>query len=491
MLIGVDIGTSTTKAILMRRDGSIIKSHNEAYCIDTPRPGWAEQNPNTWVEKAIKCIRAVAEGHQYEVKGLSFSGQMHGIVLVNESGSPLRPAIIHLDARSSDALDEIYSRYSIEELCGVIFNRPAAGFGLTSLVWLKNHEPHILEKARHVLSVKDYVRSRLCGEIGQEYSDASGICCLDLRKRVWAYDIFKGLGLPESIFPPLAASTDQAGTLTATVARETGLPAGVPVFFGGADNGVAGIGSGVVEDGTMAINIGTGGQCGTTASSLLFDKEFRTSTFCHSLPDRWNLYGGSLSAGLSMKWFRDSFFPGQDFAVLSDLAAKAKPGASGVMFLPYLTGERTPWLDAKARGIFWGLSLDHGPAEMARAVMEGVSFALEQSYSILLEAGVKVTRMLSMGGGAKSSIWPQIQADIFGLPIETVSGGDACTGAAILAGVGAGIYPDVQTGVSEAVELKGKTFTPDPAASAMYREKKDLFRNLYLANKDLFALNNA
>jgi D-xylulose kinase len=487
MLIGVDIGTSTTKAILMRRDGSIVKAHNEAYGIDTPRPGWAEQNPNTWVEKAIKCIRAVAEGHQFEVKGLSFSGQMHGIVLVNESGSPLRPAIIHLDARSSDALDEIYSRYSIEELCGVIFNRPAAGFGLTSLVWLKKHEPHILEKTRYVLSAKDYVRFKLCGEIGQEYSDASGICCLDVRNRVWAYGIFNGLGLPESILPSLAASTAQAGTLTATASRETTLPAGVPVFFGGADNGVAGIGSGVVEDGTMAINIGTGGQCGTIASSPLFDKEFRTSTFCHSLSDRWNLFGGSLSAGLSMKWFRDSFFPGQDFAILSELAAKAKPGAEGVLFLPYLTGERTPWLDPKAKGVFWGLSLHTGPAEMARAVMEGVSFALEQGYSILLEAGVKVTRMLSMGGGAKSAIWPQIQADVFGIPIETASGGDACIGAAILAGVGTGIYPDVETAVKEVVRLEGKTFTPEPSASALYREKKELFRELYLANKDLFA----
>lgn len=486
MLIGVDIGTSTAKAILMREDGGILASHSEAYPIDTPRPGWAEQNPDVWLEKALVCLRAIASGHAAEVKGIAFSGQMHGVVAVDGQGKPLRPAIIWADSRSRDALEEIASVYPSERFCGVVLNRPAAGFGIASLVWLRMHEPEILEKARHVLCPKDYVRFGLTGEIGQEVSDASATCCMDVRKREWAWDILKGLGLPERIFPAVSESTDQAGVLAKAAAEKTGLMAGTPVFFGGADNGMAGIGSGLVEEGTMGINIGTGGQCVACASRPYFDREYRTSTFCHSIAGRWSLFGATLCAGLSMKWLRDTFFPGQDFAVLSDLAAKAGPGSGGAFFLPYLAGERTPWLDPAARGIFWGLSLDQGAPELCRAVMEGVTYALEQSFAILTEAGVKPTRLLSMGGGAKSALWPQIQADVFGMPVETVSGGDACTGAAIIAGVGAGIYRDVFEGVKAAVKAEGKIFTPDPRAHEIYAGKKEIFRQLYLDNKNLF-----
>lgn len=486
MLIGIDIGTSGSKAILMREDGEILKSHHEEYSIDTPQPGWAEQNPEMWVEKAVICLRTVAADSPGEIKGISFSGQMHGIVMLGDDNRPLRPGIIWADSRSHDALEEIAARFPEEEFCGVVLNRPAAGFGIASLVWLKNHEPAVLDKARHFLCVKDYVRYRLTGEIGQEASDASGTCCLDVRKRDWAWDILRGLGLPDRIFPKVAASIDQAGTLTADMAESTGIPAGTPVYYGGADNGVAGIGSGVVEDGCMGVNIGTGGQVGTIASQPFFDQEFRTSTFCHSVPDRWNLFGASLAAGLSIKWYRDVFYPGQSFTVLSDLALKARPGSGGLLYLPYLTGERTPWLDPRARGMFFGLSLEHGAAEMARAVMEGVTFALEQSFSILREAGVKPTRMLSMGGGAKSSVWPQIQADMFNMPVMAASGGDACTGAAILAGVGSGVYKDVFEGVKAAVRLEGKMFEPDPAAHEVYMSRREKFKQLYLRNRELF-----
>ncbi len=488
MLIGIDIGTSGTKAILMREDGIIVKSHHEEYGIDTPQPGWAEQNPELWVEKAFVCLSQVRPDSGETVHGIAFSGQMHGIVMVDGAGTPLRPAIIWADSRSHDALEEISQRFPMETFCRTILNRPAAGFGIASLVWLKNHEPQILDKASAVLCVKDYVRYRLTGEIGQEASDASGTCCLDVQKRQWAWDILNGLGLPDRIFPAVASSIDQAGSLSKEAAARCGLAAGTPVYYGGADNGVAGIGSGVIAEGDMYVNIGTGGQCGTIAAQPYFDKEYRTSTFCHSVPDRWNLFGASLCAGLSMKWFRDVFFPGKSFADLSSLAAQAQPGSGGVMYLPYLTGERTPWLDPRARGLFFGLSLEHGQAEIARSVMEGVTYALRQSFDILVKAGVKPTSMLSTGGGAKSAVWPQIQADMFGLPVKAAQGGDACTGAAILAGVGSGIYKDVFEGVAAAVKLEGTVFEPNAKAHELYLANIDKFAQLYIRNRELFYL---
>lgn len=486
MLIGVDIGTSGTKAILMRRDGAIVRAHREGYGISTPRPGWAEQDPDAWLEKAVVCIRAVAGGDGATVKGVAFSGQMHGIVLANAEGTPLRDAVIWADSRSHREILQIEEAVGADALRGATLNRVAAGFGLASLMWIRNHEPAVLDGAAYVLCPKDYVRSRLCGEFGQEASDASSTCCLDVKSAAWAWNVIRRLGLPERIFPAVHASADVAGGLTASASARCGLPAGTPLYYGGADNCMAGIGSGIVDDGCVGVNIGTGGQVGTIAAEPYFDPEYRLSTFCHVIPGRWSIYGASLAAGLSLKWYRDAFFPGLEFAALSELAARAKPGSGGLFFLPYLTGERTPWLDPKARGMFWGLSLEHGPAEMTRAVMEGVAYALDQSFSLIRDAGVRPTRLLSLGGGAKSALWPQILADMFGMELRTVAGGDACTGAAIVAGVGAGAYRDVFEGCAAAVGREGTAFVPDPAAVAAYAENKDRFRRIYLHNRELF-----
>ncbi|MDR3210541.1 MAG: xylulokinase [Planctomycetota bacterium] len=484
-LIGLDIGTSTTKAILMSPDGGVIQSHSGEYPIDSPHPGWAEQDPEAWVTQAKNCLGVVAAGHRDAVKGLSLSGQMHGVVLLGEDQRPLRPAIIWADQRSADALEEIASRYPREVLGQTILNRPAAGFGLATLVWLRNHEPDILRKTRTVLAAKDYVRFRLTGVLGQEVSDASGTTCLDVRKGDWAFDILSGLGLPDRIFPKISGSLDPAGEINADAARDTGLRPGTPVFFGGADNGCAGIGSGLTEDGCLGINIGTGGQVGVAASEPYYDPEYRLSVFNHSIPGRFNIFGASLAAGLSLKWLRDTFFPGRPFAELSALAARAQPGAGGLLFVPYLAGERTPWFDPGARGQLFGLSLSHGAPEICRAVMEGVTYALEQSFALLVQAGVKPRRLLSLGGGAKSEIWPRIQADVFGMPLETAAAGDACTGAAILAGVGAGIYPDISAGVKAAVRPPREKFDPDPTRHAFYQGRREAFRELYLRTRDL------
>ncbi len=486
MLIGVDIGTSGSKAILMRETGEILASHQEEYSITSRHSGWAEQNPDMWLEKAAACVKQVAGGAANQVKGIAFSGQMHGVVLLDRNRRPLRDAIIWADSRTGREVEEVTERIGRERFQAVTLNRLAAGFGLASLVWLRKHEPETLAAAECVLCPKDYVRGRLSGVWGQEVSDASGTCCLDVTRGDWAWDILSELEIPGRIFPKIERSTSPAGFLTAEGGKLCGLPEGVPLYYGGADSSMAGIGAGLVEEGQLGINIGTAGQVSSVLSKPRFDREFRTSTFCHPIPERWIIQGAILTAGLALKWFREGFAANRDFAELSEMAGRVPCGADGLYFLPYLTGERTPWYDPEARGIFAGITLRHGVAEFTRAVMEGVTFALAESYEVVTEAGVHGKRAVSMGGGAKSPVWLQIQADVFGLPVEPVAAGDACVGAAIVAGVGAGVYPDVFAAVREVVRKSGEVYEPREENHRLYAEKLEVFRNLYLNNRNIW-----
>ena len=486
MLVGVDVGTSGAKAVLMEEDGEILAARSEEYGVDVPKPGWAEQPPEIWVEKASRCIRAVVSGHERAVGGVAFSGQMHGIALVGKDGRPVRNAILWADGRSGSEAEEIPELVGRETFLATTLNRVAAGYGLATLLWLARHEPETLDKTAYMFCPKDYLRFRLGGAVIHERTDASGTCCLDAARREWAREIFATLNLPSGILPPLADSTDEGGTLSASGAALCGLPAGTPLYCGCADNAAAGIGAGLADAERAGLNIGTGGQIGVVGGELRTDPEYRLSTFLHPIDGCWNIYGATLAAGLSLKWFRDAFCPGRSFAELDAMASQAAPGARGLLFLPYLVGERSPWLDPQARGIFFGLSLKHGLPEMCRAVMEGVVFALEQSYAILSGMGLGRQILLSMGGGARSAPWRQIQAGIFGLPVETASEGDACVGAAILAGVGSGIYGSIAEGCAAVTRGCSRRYEPDPKATALYAERKQAFRSLYLANRDLF-----
>ncbi len=490
MLIGVDIGTSASKAVLLRQNGEILASHQESYGIAVPHPGWAEQNPEMWLEKAALCLKkvAAAAGDPKQIHGLAFSGQMHGMVLLDSAGRPLQNAIIWADSRSGREVAEVTARIGRERFQAVTLNRLAAGFALASLFWLKKNAGEILKQAACVLCPKDYVRGRLSGLWGQEKSDASATGCLDVARGDWAWEILDELEIPRRIFPKIAGSTDPAGVLTAEGAALCGLPAGLPLYYGGADSSMAGIGAGLVEEGVLGINIGTGGQVSAVLTQPCFDREYRTSTFIHPLPERWIIQGSTLAAGLSLKWFRENFAAHRDFAELSELAGGAACGADGLLFLPYLTGERTPWYDPEARGIFAGLTLRHGVAELARAVMEGVTLGLEQGYTLLREAGVKSGRALAMGGGARSPVWLQIQADVFGIPVQAAAAGDACVGAALLAGVGAGVYGDVYAAVRQVVRGGGTVYEPRGAFRQVYAERREQFRELYLRNKDLWRM---
>ncbi len=482
MLIGVDIGTSSSKAILMRENGDVAAAHGEEYGITTRFPGWAEQNPDMWFEKAALCVRRVAAAAGGDVKGIAFSGQMHGIVLVDREHKPLGEAILWADGRAGVEVKEISEIIGEDVLRGVTLNRLAAGYGLASLYWLRKHDPQRIEKAAAVLCPKDYVRGRFTENFAQEISDASATCCLDVVAGKWAWSIIDALKLPRTMFPAIHRSTECAGGLNAESAALCGLPAGIPVYCGGADSSMAGIGAGVVEEGVLGLNIGTGGQVSAILREPLFDAEYRASTFCHPIPGHWIAQGSTLCAGLALKWFRDAFCPGKDFSELSTMAGRVPAGSEGLLFLPYLAGERTPWFDPAARGMFAGLSLRHGMPEMVRAVMEGVTLALEQSFGILKNMGVAGRRIISMGGGAKSPEWLQMQADVFGLPVHAAVG-DACVGAAITAGVGCGVYADFFEGCRVAVGGNKKISIPDDRNHASYRECKEAFRALYENNR--------
>ncbi len=478
MLIGVDIGTSSAKAILVRENGEVVASHGEDYGITTRFPGWAEQNPDLWYEKAALCVRRAAAAAGGGVKGIALCGQMHSLVLVDRENRPLGDAIIWADSRSGREVEEISGIIGEDVLRGATLNRLAAGFGLASLFWLRKHEPETMEKAAAALCPKDYVRGRFTGNFEQEISDASATCCLDVAEGEWAWSLLDRLGLPRAIFPALRRSTDFAGGLNAESAELCGLPAGVPVYCGGSDSGMAGIGAGLIGEGVFGLNIGTGGQVAALLRKPLFDAEYRTSTLCHPIQGHWIVQGATLCAGLALKWFRNAFCPGKDFSELSAMADSVPCGSEGLLFLPYLTGERTPWFDPDARGMFAGLSLRHGIPEMVRAVMEGVTLALEQSFGILREMGVAGDRIISMGGGAKSPVWLQMQADVFGLPVHAATG-DACVGAAIAAGVGCGVYADFFEGCRAAVGGGRREYLPDPQRHAVYRESREAFRALY------------
>lgn len=486
MLLGIDIGTSGVKAALVDPARGVVREHLENQDILTPHPSWAEQDPETWVKNACLCIRAVTSGGE-KVDAISFSGQMHGIVVLGKDRRPIRNAIIWADNRSHAEIQAAMEKLGGDYFRSTILNPLAAGFGLASLLWLLKHEPEVMANAAHVLCVKDYVRFRLGGELAQDVADATGTCCMEVATGKWAFDILDRLGLPARLFPTTGKSVDFAGGISEEGEKMTGLPKGTPLYFGGGDQGVASIGAGITVPGIIGSNIGTGGQVTTCATSPIHDKQFRTTTFLHSIPGSWTIFGATLAAGLSLKWFRNALFASTSFKELDATAAKAEPGCDGLLFLPYLAGERTPYMDPLARGMFWGLRLKHGAPEMARAVMEGVCLALRQCFDVLLEAGVEAKTILAMGGGAKSPMWLQMQADMYGMPVRVASGADACLGAAIIAGAGHGIYADVQEGAKILSQSQGAVIEPDRKRNQVYTEKLALFKELYQANKSLFS----
>jgi len=489
--LGIDLGTSSVKALLINREGRLLAEAFHTYPILSPRPGWAQQDPEDWWKATCAaladCRKAAPDA---QVESLSFSGQMHGTVVVNRKGVPVRPAIIWADQRSAAEVAEFLAATGKEKLAGWTANPLATGFQLASLLWLQKHEPKSLQEVRAVLLPKDYLRGRMTGVWAAEASDACSTLLFDTAHRQWAAEVIAAAHFHRSWFPPSGEATDRAGEITARAAKETGLPVGTPVVMGGGDQPVTAVGNAVTEPGQVLSTIGSGGQLFAPTAEPKYDPQLRTHTFCHVMRDRWYVMGAILSAGLSLKWLREQVLgPGApDYAALSEAASDVPPGAEGLVFLPYLTGERTPHLDPHACGVFFGLTPRHTVVHLVRAVMEGVVMALAEGLEIMRGLGISPKSVIAAGGGARSPLWRQIQADIYGCPVSTTGVREqAAYGAALLAGVGVGWWASVKDACAACVRPASDPLEPSPQNGEVYQPVRELYRRLYPQLRDLMA----
>lgn len=486
-LLGIDIGTSSAKALLYdATSGAARATASHEYPLHRPAPDRAEQDPLDWWQATVTIVRRLVQQTGIrDIAAIGLTGQMHGTLLLDHAGQPLHPAIIWADQRSGAASTAITDKLGKAAYTAISGTLPAAGFMIATLVWLAEHQPDLLDRAAHVILPKDYVRLRLTGEIATDISDAAATGAFDVSRRTWATDVLRALDLPTDIFPPALDSTAVTGRLTADAAAELDLPPGIPVVAGCADQPAQAVANGIIAPGVASVTTGSGGQVFiplTLSAGGVVPVDDRVHVFNHAVPGMWYTLGAILSAGLALRWLRGiTGLNGQPdaYATLSAEAAAVPPGASGLLFLPYLTGERTPHMDPAARGAFVGLSDYHQRGHLARAVMEGVTFALRQTLDICRGLGEPVERVIVAGGGAESDVWRQMQADIFGLPLQkSLMHEQTSTGAALLAGVGAGVYASVSEACADRVRY-GDVTTPDPTRQARYNELYEAYLTLY------------
>ena len=485
--IGIDVGTSSVKSLLMGNDGSVLGVAQREYDISKPQASWAEQDIESLWRATCETLRELTGKFTCEIAGIGFSGQMHGLVTLDRNNNPVRPAIIWADQRSQAAID--YVSKIIPDYRDTTFNSLSTGFLLASLIWLRKHEPANYDKIAHVMLPKDYIRFRITGELATEVSDASASAAFDVRKREWAWEMLAKLSLPREIFVSVHDSCEIAGKVTRTCSEQTGLPEGVPVVYGGGDTLVQTVGNGVTD--SLISNIGTASQLLCPINSPLYDPEFRTNTFCHVVPSQWLIMGANLTGGVALKWLRGIL--GMDsYDEMTKLALEAGPGANGVIFLPYLNGERTPWNDPKARGIFFGLGLEHGRRELIRAVMEGIIFAQRESLEIFRTMGLNFSRVVVSGGGARSQAFREIIASVLNCEIVTNKVNEqGCIGAAILSAVGTGFFANIDEACKRIVKFDDHVTSPEPEVSKRYDEIFAKFHKLYPNNHELFVTSSA
>jgi xylulokinase len=485
--IGVDTSTTATKALLMDATGTVVTIGRSTYEFETPHPLWSEQSPQLWWDAATEAIRAaLAEAGVggSEVSAVGLTGQMHGLVLLDESGEVLRPAILWNDQRTQAECDEIRDRVGARELISITGNDALTGFTAPKVLWVRNHEPDIYARVAHVLLPKDYVRYRLTGEYAVDRAGGSGTILFDLAARDWSTEVVNALEIPMNWLPPTFEGTAVTGTITPSAAAATGLQAGTPVVAGGGDQAANGVGVGAVTPGVVAMSVGTSGVVFAAADRPIIEPQGRLHAFCHAVPGMWHLMGVMLSAAGSYKWFHDALVPDSGYEALSAEAAAVSPGAEGLVFLPYLSGERTPHPDPRARGAFVGLTVRHGLGHLARAVMEGVSFGLRDSVE-LMTSEIDLGEVRVSGGGASSDLWLQIIADVLDRPVRVVGTAEsAAHGAAILAATGAGAFASVAEACEAAVEV-GPAIEPGDGV-ATYAESYAVYRDLYPALRNSF-----
>ena len=474
-LIGIDVGTGGSRAVLIDAFGKIVAAATvEHEPFVSPQTGWAEQDPRDWWRASAAAIRSAI--HQAnipaeDIKGVGLSGQMHGSVLLDESDQVLRPALIWCDQRSADQCRKLTDNVGAARLIELTSNPALTGFTLPKLLWVRDNEPETWARVRSVLLPKDYVRFRLTGDKATDVADGSGTLLLNVAARRWSSEMLAATEISESLLPKLYESQEITGSVSKEAADETGLQAGTPVIAGAGDQAAGAVGLGIVRPGMVSATIGTSGVVFAATNTPALDPKGRVHTFCHAIPGRWHVMGVTQGAGLSLRWFRDQFgakangiVSGDPYDSLTAEAATVPPGAHGLLWTPYLMGERTPHLDPDARAALVGLTASHTRAHVVRAILEGVAFSLKDSFEILKELNVPCPTVRLGGGGARSPLWRQIQADIYGQPVECMEAEEgAAYGVALLAGVAAGAWPDVETACDAVIKTR-QCVEPDPEA---------------------------
>jgi xylulokinase len=488
--LGIDTSTTSSKALLIDEKGAVIAVESSAHTLQTPKPLWSEQDPQEWwqaVSASIKSVLKKAGISGESVAAVGLTGQMHGLVLLDESGNVLRPAILWNDQRTQSQCDEIHQIIGREKFIQISGNIALTGFTAPKILWVKENEPKVFAKTKHVLLPKDYIRYKLTGEYAMDKADGAGTVLFDLKARDWSDEVLAALEIPRSWMPKTFEGTEFTGQITKEVAALTGLKEGTPVAAGGGDQAAGAVGVGAVEPGIIGLTVGTSGVVFATTPSALIEPEGRLHAFCHAVPGMWHFMGVMLSAAGSLQWYRDTLAPTVSFDDLLKEAEGVPAGSEGLQFLPYLSGERTPHPDPLARGAFIGLTLRHSRAHMTRAVLEGVSYGLKDSFTLIQNAGLgAITQVRASGGGTKGALWRQIMASVLGAELVTVNTTEGgAYGAALLAGVGAGAWADVPSACKASIKITGST-KPDSSQMDAYRKGYSLYQELYPTLKSTF-----
>ena len=495
-VLGIDVGTGGTRALIMSADGSIVGSATEEHePFASPQIGWAEQRPEDWWRAAGIAIRKAlsqAKLGNEQIACVGFSGQMHGAVMLDAADAVVRPALIWCDVRTEKQCKDLTQRIGAARLIQLTCNPALPNFTVTKFLWVRENEPENWKRVRSVMLPKDYVRFRLTGERAIDMADASGTLLLDVAKRQWSSEVLEAAEIDKSLLPPLHESPEVCGKVSAAGAEATGLAVGTPVVAGAGDQAAGATGMGIVKPGAVSATIGTSGVVFAATDRPALDPRGRLHTFCHAVPGRWHVMGVTQAAGLSLRWFRDRLAnlaakPGVDpYEQLTEEAAATPPGAEGLLWAPYLMGERTPHLDPDARGALVGLTASHTRAHIVRAILEGVAFSLKDTFTIFGEMNVPVKSIRLGGGGARSPLWRQVQADVYGHEVEIVEAEEgAAYGAAILAGVGARIWPSVDAACDQVVRV-ARRMPPKAESVAAMKTSYAAFRRIYPAMKTVF-----
>jgi xylulokinase len=495
--MGIDIATTGAKTIIIDKNGRIIGDGFGSYPTSTPKPGWAEQKPQDWWKAVVTSIKSslrTAGVDSADIKAIGLSGQMHGATFLDDMGKPLRPCIIWADSRTSSQCEKINKIFGPMKFIKLTLNAPLASFTAGKILWVRENEPVTFKKTQKVLLPKDYIRYKLTGEYKSDVSDASGTALFDVKMRNWSKQVLSGLGIPFSMMPEVIESSVPAGRISRRAAEQTGLREGTLLVAGAGDVAASAVGCGAIKEGVVLIILGSGGVVFATTNKPALDTHGSMQSFCHAVPNKWHIMGVILSCTFALRYFKETFYRngslskrGEDaYEMMNKEASGVKPGSDGLIFLPYLSGERTPHKDPFARGCFIGMSLAHKRGHYVRAIMEGVGYALRDSFELIKECGVRINEVRLTGGGAKSSLWTQILSDIFNCPVVTTNITESSAhGAALLAGVGCGIYRDIEEGCKKTIKTV-KTVKPVKQSTNIYDEYYKIYRTLYPSLKEEF-----